>query len=109
MSMQELPDNKLSFYFIPVIQYNELDITPLHILEEAHSKLQKYRNTSLYRADELLNMIKDAIDKSKNVDSKRVVEFFKMQKNYDMIRNQNLFQTKPHFIEFAKQFKVNTW
>jgi len=108
-SMHELSDNKLSFYFIPVIQYNELDITPLHVLEEAHSKLQKYRNTSLYRADELLNMIKEAIDKSKNVDSKRVVEFFKMQKNYDMIRNQNLFNTKPHFIEYAKQFKVNTW
>ena len=108
-SMHELSDNKLSFYFIPVIQYNELDITPLHVLEEAHSKLQKYRNTSLYRADELLNMIKEAIDKSKNVDSKRVVEFFKMQKNYDMIRNQNLFNTKPHFIEYAKQFKVSTW
>jgi hypothetical protein len=54
-------------------------------------------------------MIKDAIDKSKNVDSKRVVDFFEMQKNYDMIRNQNLFKTKPHFIEYAKQFKVNTW
>jgi MoaA/NifB/PqqE/SkfB family radical SAM enzyme len=108
-SMHELSDNKLTFYFIPVIQYNELDITPLHVLEEAHSKLQKYRNTSLYRADELLNMIKEAIDKSKNVDSKRVVEFFKMQKNYDMIRNQNLFKIKPHFIEYAKQFKVNTW
>jgi molybdenum cofactor biosynthesis enzyme MoaA len=108
-SMHELSDNKLSFYFIPVIQYNELDITPLHVLEEAHSKLQKYRNTSLYRADELLNMIKEAIDKSKNVDSKRVVNFFEMQKNYDMIRNQNLFKIKPHFIEYAKQFKVNTW
>ena len=108
-SMQELSDNKLSFYFIPVVQFNEIDITPLHILEEAYSKLQKYRNTSLHRADELLNMIKDAIDKSKNVDSKRVVDFFEMQKNYDMIRNQNLFKTKPHFIEYAKQFKVNTW
>lgn len=108
-SMHELSDNKLSFYFIPVVQYNELDITPLHILEEAYGKLQKYRNTSLYRADELLNMIKDAIDKSKNVDFKRVFEFFKMQKNYDMIRNQNLFKIKPHFIEYAKQFKVNTW
>ena len=108
-SMHELSDNTLTFYFIPVIQYNELDITPLHVLEEAHSKLQKYRNTSLYRADELLNMIKEAIDKSKNVDSKRVVEFFKMQKNYDMIRNQNLFKTKPHFIEYANRFNVNTW
>lgn len=108
-SMHELSDNKLSFYFIPVIQYNELDITPLHVLEEAHSKLQKYRNTSLYRADELLNMIKEAIDKSKNVNSKRVIDFFKMQKNYDMIRNQNLFKIKPHFIEYAEQFKVSTW
>ena len=108
-SMHELSDNKLSFYFIPVVQFNELDITPLHILEESHSKLQKYRNTSLHRADELLNMIKDAIDKSKNVDSNRVVKFFEMQKNYDMIRNQNLFKVKPHFIEYAKQFKVNTW
>jgi len=108
-SMHELSDNKLSFYFIPVVQFNELDITPLHVLEEANSKLQKYKNTSLHRADELLNIIKEAIDKSKNVDSKRVVKFFTMQKNYDMIRNQNLFKIKPHFIEYAKQFKVNTW
>ena len=54
-------------------------------------------------------MIKEAIDKSKNVISKRVIDFFKMQKNYDMIRNQNLFKIKPHFIEYAEQFKVSTW
>jgi MoaA/NifB/PqqE/SkfB family radical SAM enzyme len=108
-SMNELSNDKLSFYFIPVVQYNELDITPTHILENAYSKLEKYRNTSLYRADELLNMIKDAITKSKNVDPSRVRKFFEMQKNYDILRNQNLFKTKPHFIEYANQFGIKTW
>jgi MoaA/NifB/PqqE/SkfB family radical SAM enzyme len=108
-SMNELSSGALSFYFIPVVQQCELDITPTHILEESYRKLEKYKNTNLHRADELLNMIKDAIEKSKNVDPRRVAKFFTMQKNYDNLRNQNLFDLKPHFIDYAKQFGIDRW
>jgi hypothetical protein len=54
-------------------------------------------------------MVSEAIDKSKNVDSKRVQKFFEDQRKYDLSRKQNLFELKPHFIEYAEQHKVQRW
>jgi MoaA/NifB/PqqE/SkfB family radical SAM enzyme len=108
-SMNTVSNNSLSFYFIPVVQYCELDIMPTHILEESYRKLEKYKNSNIYRANELLNMVSEAIDKSKIVDSKRVQKFFEDQRKYDLSRKQNLFELKPHFIEYAEQHKVQRW
>jgi MoaA/NifB/PqqE/SkfB family radical SAM enzyme len=108
-SMNTLSNNTLSFYFIPVVQSCELDIMPTHVLEESYRNLEKYKNTNLYRANELLNMISEAINKSKNVDSSRVHKFFEDQRRYDETRKQNLFKLKPHFIEYAEHHRVQQW
>ena len=108
-SMNTLSDNALSFYFIPVVQSCELDIMPTHALEEAYRNLEKYKNTDLHRANELLNMISNAIKKSKTVNPTRVHKFFEDQRKYDETRKQNLFELKPHFTEYAKQFGITTW
>lgn len=54
-------------------------------------------------------MLVAELEPSRNLEYKEVADFFKQQKGWDSIRNQNLFSIKPHFLELAKQFNIEPW
>jgi hypothetical protein len=108
-NINNLSNEKLSFYFIPVVHFNELEIIPKQVLEESYIRLEQFKNTKLYRINELLNMILFAIKKSDSIDDSKVYQFFKMQQQYDSIRKQNLFELKPHFKKYAEKYGISIW
>jgi hypothetical protein len=54
-------------------------------------------------------MLEAEVEPSRNLAYEEVATFFKQQKDWDSLRNQNLFKTKPHFLELAKQFNIEPW
>lgn len=105
-----LSNTDLNFYFIPITGENQLHYAPEEILEKALSDIETLPDT-LFRKDDLINMIKSALEKSKviHLNEQQIQEFFKLQKSYDNLRNQNLFKTKPHFLELANRFNIPIW
>ena len=99
-------DNTLTFYFIPVTGCNYLQLTPTHILESEIVELKLLENISP-RITELINYYRSAINTSSLSTDK--IEFFKMQKDFDQLRNQNLFKVLPHFIKYADEAGIETW
>lgn len=107
--INQLSNNTFSFYFIPVTFFNELEITPTHILETAVQDLSKLDNTGIHKLPDLKKLITAAAEKSVTVNKEKVVEFFRWQKLYDGLRNQNMFALKPHFNELADQHGIEKW
>lgn len=107
--VKKLSNNSLSFYFIPVTYFNLLELTPKNILINSLEKLSTLNDGTVYRLPELMKMIESAIQKSDNLDNKKVIEFFDWQRSYDKLRGQNLFLLKPHFKELAEKYGIDVW
>lgn len=104
-----ISDSEFNFYFIPVTFFNELEITPTHILTKAVDDLSRLDKAGVYRLPDLKKLLSNAAEKSLNLDKEKVIEFFRWQRSYDNLRNQNLFNLKPHFKELAEQYGVELW
>jgi len=99
-------DKDMTFYFIPVTGGYYLEMTPHVVLNEAIEKLSVMEDAT-GRIAELINYYKSAL--TKTVDKESIKRFFEQQKNFDRYRKQNLFQTLPHFKEYADSFNISTW
>jgi radical SAM protein with 4Fe4S-binding SPASM domain len=99
-------DQNLSFYFIPVTGCNYLQLTPVDVLKDAINNLLSLADTT-GRIAELINYYTAA--QTVIVSQPQINEFFKMQKDFDRLRNQNLFTVLPHFKEYANTFNIDTW
>lgn len=99
-------DQNLSFYFIPVTGCNYLQLTPTDTINSAIDNLLLLDDNT-GRIKELINYYKSA--QTDLVLQSQVNEFFKMQKDFDQLRNQNLFAVLPHFKEYANTFNITTW
>lgn len=93
-------DTDLSFYFIPISGSNYLELTPKHILEGSIAKLEKLSDKD-GRIAELINYYKDAL--SMPIGRNKLAMFYAQQERFDSIRNQNLFETMPHFLDLKKE------
>lgn len=99
-------DHTLSFYFIPVTGGHYLNMCPTDVLDTAIEKLKKIDDPYGIFAG-LINFYNDA--KSLPVENKNVEKFFDSQKKFDGLRNQNLFRTIPHFVDYAEGFNIDLW
>ena len=94
---------------------NLIEIIPTKILEEEIEKLSKLLkvNESDVKFIDVINnaknLLESCIEQSKNLDRAKVIGFFDAQYQHDMAQNQNLFTTKPYFLELAKQFNIDPW
>lgn len=107
--INQIANNNFNFYFIPVTFFNELEIIPKYILEKSILELSKLDHTGIHKLPDLKKLIMSAVEKNQNLNQEKVSEFFKWQRSYDSLRNQNLFELKPHFKELAQQFKIDLW
>jgi MoaA/NifB/PqqE/SkfB family radical SAM enzyme len=102
-----------SINFVEVHTYNLVSILPYHVIEREIEKLQNLKTSqNMFDAmniDNVINILTSNLEKSKSIEHNEVVQFFKKQKDFDSIYNQNLFNTRPHFLELAKQFNVDIW
>lgn len=99
-------DEDMTFYYIPVTGGYYLEMTPRDVLTNSIDRLSMMKDQT-GRINELINYYKEAL--TKPIDINSVKKFFEQQKNFDRYRKQNLFQTLPHFAEYAKSFNVITW
>lgn len=99
-------DKDMTFYFIPVTGGYYLEMTPHKVLNEAIERLSAMED-STGRIAELINYYKSAL--TKTVDRESVKRFFEQQKSFDSYRKQNLFQTLPHFKDYANSLLIATW
>jgi hypothetical protein len=94
---------------------NLIEIIPTKIIEEEIEKLSKLLkvNESDVKFIDVINnaknLLESCIEQSKNLDRAKVIGFFDAQYQHDMAQNQNLFTTKPYFLELAKQFNIDPW
>jgi MoaA/NifB/PqqE/SkfB family radical SAM enzyme len=94
---------------------NLIEIIPTKIIEEEIEKLNKLLkvNESDVKFIDVINnaknLLESCIEPSKNLDRAKVIRFFEEQYQHDMAQNQNLFTTKPYFLELAKQFNIDPW
>jgi sulfatase maturation enzyme AslB (radical SAM superfamily) len=98
----------LSYYFIPVTGCNNIEYTPIYILEDAIEKLSKLSDP-YNRINELSNYYKKAVTVKSSVTANDIEKFFNKQRDYDGLRKQNLFQTIPYFLDLAKEYNIKTW
>jgi MoaA/NifB/PqqE/SkfB family radical SAM enzyme len=103
-----LNETYVPFFFIPVTGENQLELTPIHILENEIQKLKTLEDP-YGRVKDLIQHYYDSCKKHKTITSLQVEKFFATQKKFDKYRNQNLFATHSYFIELAEQFNVETW
>lgn len=104
-TLQQLPNiNTTNIYFHPVLDKNYTHILPTKIIEAELEKLDGLKNI-----DGLKQSLREAIELSKTLKLHEVMTFFKQQKLFDGLRNQNLFTIKPHFLELAEQFNIEPW
>ena len=99
----------LKFFFIRVTGFNHIEIAPAHILEKEISKLETLPIPAKWHTRTPIQYLKDAVEKSKNLDPYEVKKFFIRQKKFDLLRNQNLFSTVKYLEELADQFKIEKW
>lgn len=102
-------NNHVKFFFIPVTGFNHIELTPTHILEKEIKKLESLPEPAKWHIRTPIQYLKDAIEKSKNLDPYEVKKFFKQQKDFDNLRNQNLFITVKYLEELADKFKIEKW
>lgn len=104
----------LNFYFFPVtgipnLGANHLHFLPTDLLITELEKIKSIPNPYSRYTGSLIKYYEDAIEKSKNIDPKEINLFFKTQKMYDTLRDQNLFRTFPHLYQLAKKFHIREW
>lgn len=104
----------LGFYFFPVtgipnLGTHHLHLLPTEILEVELSKIKTIPDPWSRYTHSLIKYYTDAVEKSKNINLQEVKMFFDTQLMYDKLRNQNLFETFPHFIELANNNNINVW
>lgn len=106
--IQEIIDDKIHFFFIPVSGTNQLEINPTEILIDARNKLNNI--TDYYnKKNELVRQYDIAIEKSSNLEHEQVRQFFYLQQKFDSVRKQNLFKVMPWYKDLAEMFKVECW
>jgi radical SAM protein with 4Fe4S-binding SPASM domain len=105
--LQEISKD-ISFYFIPVTGCNYIDMTPESVLRDTIEKLIPMYDPH-DRIKELINYYKTALVTRPSVDKRKVVEFFKKQKDFDRLRKQNLFKSVPYFLDLAKEYDIEVW
>lgn len=103
-----LGETYVPFYFIPVTGQNFLHIIDHEVLENEVKKLLTLPDP-YGRITELIRQYKSSILKSKLLQKNEVESFFNQQKEFDLARNQNLFQLMPHFEKLADRFKLKKW
>lgn len=104
----------LGFYFFPVtgipnLGTHHLHLLPTDVLENELNKIKSIPDPWNRYTGSLVKYYSNAIEKSQNIDSNELKMFFDTQKMYDQLRNQNLFNTFPHFEKLADKFKVKKW
>lgn len=104
----------LGFYFFPVtgipnLGTHHLHLLPTYVLETELQKIKGIPEPWNRYTVSLIKYYEDAIEKSKNINSKELTMFFETQKMYDSLRNQNLFETFPYFEELANKFNIEPW
>lgn len=109
-----IPNTNLGYYFFPVTGIPNLGTNHLHLLptELIKTELVKIKSIpdpySRYTVS-LVKYYEDAIEKSRTINPQDIKMFFKTQKMYDGLRNQNLFKTFPHFGQLAHEFNIEQW
>jgi len=98
-----------SLTYRKVSAVNDIKIIPTWVIEREIDRLQKFKLSGNHKVDVLIDMLEAEIEPSRNLEYEEVANFFKQQKGWDSLRNQNLFTTKPHFLELAKQFNIESW
>jgi MoaA/NifB/PqqE/SkfB family radical SAM enzyme len=88
---------------------NFIKIIPSWVIEKELDKLQKIDITNNGSINTVTKMLKSELELSKNLSIHEVSFFFAKQKQMDLIRNQNLFKIKPHFLELANKFNIEPW
>lgn len=106
--IQEIIDDKIHFFFIPVSGTNQLEINPTEILIDARNKLNNITNY-YNKKNELVRQYDIAIEKSSNLEHEQVRQFFYLQQKFDSVRKQNLFKVMPWYKDLAEMFKVECW
>lgn len=98
----------LQFYFIPVSGPNKIEIISPTVLMNEINKLKSMKS-HLYKLPDLISLLNSKLEDISKLTQRDVEDFFFLQKQYDQLRDQNLFQVKPHFLEVADRFKIQTW
>jgi len=88
---------------------NDIKIIPTWVIEREIDRLKALNQNMNYTIHALVKMLEAEVEPSRNLAYEEVATFFKQQKDWDSLRNQNLFKTKPHFLELAKQFNIEPW
>ena len=104
---QRIQGKEIPFFFIPVVGSSTLDIMPKHVLSKAISTLETLPVIHRVPIHDLLTNYRSAY--KKEITQESVIKFFEEQKMFDKIRNQNLFDTIPYFIELADNYNIERW
>ena len=69
----------------------------------------KSLKSHVYKLPDLISLLNSKLEDIVKVKQRDAEDFFFLQKQYDQLRKQNLFEVKPHFLEVADRFKIETW
>lgn len=109
IQLNDLSMSENSPYFHIVQRKNEIEILPKYIIAEAIGKIKNYDKHKFFNRTSILNILNDSLIKADNLDPIKVKNFFHLQQEFDILRGQNLFKLKPHFIELADTYNIPTW
>jgi sulfatase maturation enzyme AslB (radical SAM superfamily) len=109
VEIEDLAMSENGPYFHIVQRKNEIEILPKHELLRTITKIKYYKKYKFFYRAPILNILNDAFKKVDNLDPERVKHFFHLQKEFDALRDQNLFKLKPHFIQLAETYNIPTW
>jgi radical SAM protein with 4Fe4S-binding SPASM domain len=94
-------------FFIPISGENVLSMVPNKVLRQAIEDIKKVNFEHEHTRDNLIRMYEKAI--TTVPDRNDVVEFFKKQKGYDSLRNDNLFKVLPYMEQVADKWDIEKW
>jgi sulfatase maturation enzyme AslB (radical SAM superfamily) len=98
----------LQFYFIPVSGPHKIELISPTVLMNEINKLKSLKS-HVYKLPDLISLLNSKLEDIVKVKQRDAEDFFFLQKQYDQLRKQNLFEVKPHFLEVADRFKIETW
>lgn len=104
VELQDIGISNENIYYVEVRDKNLTHILPGHIIDKSIEQLQ-----TLPINPGLMAMLNAALQRSQSVNDQEILKFLDRQYQYDNIRKQNLFETKPHFIELANRVNVKPW
>lgn len=102
-----IKNKELGMFFIPVSGLNKTEIVPKEIIVKAMEDISSLPERKSLPKPDLLRQLQTAYDAKYN--PAHVEEFFRKTKAMDEYRNQNLFETMPHFAKLADQFGITKW